>query len=87
MKTDSIKIFGISGSLRPGSSASAVLENIANMIGARASFAVYGSLEKIPPFNDSDIIPSVVVEFIEKVNEADAVSFASRSMRWVFRAL
>jgi chromate reductase, NAD(P)H dehydrogenase (quinone) len=70
-----MKIFAISGSLRPGSSASAVLRVVATLVPREADFTIFSGLGDIPPFNDSDQMPEPVKDFINRITEADAVFF------------
>ncbi len=49
MQEKKIKVVAISGSLRPGSSASAVLGAVANLVPAHVDFAIYNGLAEIPP--------------------------------------
>ncbi len=55
-----IKILGISGSLRPGASATTILEIVAAQSPADVEFTIYDGLQEIPPFNDSREIPGSV---------------------------
>ena len=75
MTQNKIKIFAILGSLRPNSSASAVLRVVANLVPDYADFKIFTGLEAIPAFNDSDEIPATVTDFINRIAEADAIFF------------
>jgi chromate reductase, NAD(P)H dehydrogenase (quinone) len=75
MMQQKIKIFAVSGSLRPVSSASNVLKVVGNLVPAYVSFEIFTGLEKIPAFNDSNEIPTPVVDFIKQITNADAVFF------------
>jgi chromate reductase len=75
MTQNKIKIFAISGSLRPNSSASAVLRVVGNLVPDNACFEIFSGLEEIPAFNDSSQIPIAVANFIKFITEADAVFF------------
>jgi chromate reductase len=75
MPQNKIKIFGISGSLRPNSSASAVLGFVSNLVPDYAEFNTFSGLEAIPAFNDSREIPAAVSDFINLISEADAIVF------------
>ncbi len=75
MTQNKIKIFGISGSLRPFSSASAVLEVVAHLMPDYIEFKIFSGLEAIPAFNDSREIPATVTGFINLISEADAIFF------------
>jgi chromate reductase len=70
-----IKIFGISGSLRLNSSASAVLEVVAGLVPEYVEFKIFSGLGAIPAFNDSREIPASVRGFINLISEADAIFF------------
>jgi len=70
-----MKIIGISGSLRTGSSASAVLNIVARLVPAPVKFEIYNGLAEISPFNDSNEVPDDVVKFIQLITHADAVFF------------
>lgn len=73
MTRDKLKIVGISGSLRAGSSASAVLKVVSKLFPEHVDFTIYEELQTIPPFNDSNEVPPSVTEFIQLITEADAV--------------
>jgi chromate reductase, NAD(P)H dehydrogenase (quinone) len=75
MTPKKMKVLGISGSLRPGSSANVILQVAANLAPAEADFNIYQKLGSIPAFNDSREIPLPVADFIQLVREADAVFF------------
>jgi NAD(P)H-dependent FMN reductase len=70
-----IKILGISGSLRPNSSASAILNIVAGLFPDDAEFTIYSQLAEIPAFNDSNEIPQTVEAFIKLLSDADGVFF------------
>ncbi len=72
-----IKILGISGSLRPGASATAILEIVEAQSPADVEFMIYGGLEEIPPFNDSREIPGSVRSFIRQIEDSDGVFICS----------
>ena len=75
MSQNKTRILGISGSLRPTSSSSAVLNVVAKLFPAHVDFKIYNSLAAIPAFNDSDEMPAPVANFIKLVTEADGVFF------------
>ena len=75
MEGEMIKIIGISGSLRANSSASAVLNVVADLAPAQVNFEIYNGLSTIPAFNDTNEIPGSVADFIKLVSEADGVFF------------
>ena len=70
-----IKILGISGSLRPGSSATAVLNVVSGLVPDYVGFSIYDELETIPPFNDSNDVPLPVQRLIEYIANADGAFF------------
>lgn len=70
-----IKILGISGSLRPDSSASAVLGIVSKLFPANVDFKIYTGIGEIPAFDDSKEIPFQVAGFIKQIEEADGVFF------------
>lgn len=75
MNKQKIKILGISGSLRPNSSASAILNIVAKLVPAHNDFTIYRGLAAIPAFDDSGTNPKPVQEFIDLITAADAVFF------------
>jgi NAD(P)H-dependent FMN reductase len=75
MNIKKIKITGISGSLRAGSSASAVLEVVSGLMPEQIDFKIYTGIGEIPAFNDSNQIPLAVTEFINLITEADGIFF------------
>jgi chromate reductase, NAD(P)H dehydrogenase (quinone) len=70
-----INIIGISGSLRGGSSASAILNVVAGLVPSHVDFNIYNGLAGIPAFDDSKKVPDSVTEFIKLISKADAVFF------------
>src|SRR5262245_33383353 len=75
MSKKQLHILGISGSLRAGSSASAVLEHVSKLFPQRVSFTIYDAIASIPAFDDSAENPPTVNNFIQLIREADAVFF------------
>jgi NAD(P)H-dependent FMN reductase len=75
MKMGKINILAISGSLRPGSSASAVLRFVGDLIPGDAEFHIYPGIGKIPAFDDSNQVPVEAADFIRRIAAADAVFF------------
>jgi len=75
MSEKKINILGISGSLRPNSSASAILNIVAGLVPEKAAFTIYNGLAGIPAFDDSNEIPEPVAALIELLSEADGVFF------------
>jgi chromate reductase, NAD(P)H dehydrogenase (quinone) len=67
------KILAIPGSLRPNSSSNQVLNNIASMVPANISFEIYDGVGTLPHFNDAESAPEAVLDFRNKIREADAV--------------
>jgi NAD(P)H-dependent FMN reductase len=70
-----IKILGISGSLRAGSSASGILEIVSKLVPDNVEFEIYTGIGEIPAFNDSKEIPLPVTGFIRQIENADGVFF------------
>jgi chromate reductase len=75
MDIKKLRIVGISGSLRPDSSASKILKEAGSLFPGNVSFEIYTQLETIPAFNDSNIIPPVVNDLIELITNADGILF------------
>ncbi|MEO8770698.1 MAG: NADPH-dependent FMN reductase [Ferruginibacter sp.] len=75
MTGNKIKILGICGSLRPTSSASAVLNVVGNLFPTHVAFTIYNGIAEIPAFNDSNEIPVSVDDLIKRITEADGVFF------------
>ena len=75
MQNKSLKVIGISGSLRNASSASAILDNIGHLLPGQVDFTLYNDLKKIPAFDDSSQIPEVVSELIQLISGADGILF------------
>lgn len=68
-------MLGISGSLRPISSAGAILKIVADWIPDNVDFKIFKGLENIAAFDDSRPLPLLVVDFIQQISEVDAVLF------------
>ena len=75
MTGNKIKILGICGSLRPTSSASAVLNVVGSLFPAHVAFTIYNGIAEIPAFNDSNEIPSSVADLIKQIGSANGVFF------------
>jgi chromate reductase len=75
MTNKKIKILGISGSLREGSSATAVLKIVSRLVPAYVDFKIYTGVGEIPAFDDSKEIPFPVAGFIKQIEEAEGVFF------------
>jgi len=63
MFKDRVKILAISGSLRPNSSATFVLNHVAALMPANVEFNVYKDLGNLPHFDDSDNVSAEVKKF------------------------
>ncbi|MEO6524064.1 MAG: NAD(P)H-dependent oxidoreductase [Mucilaginibacter sp.] len=71
-----IKILAISGSLRPKSSNSSIINKITEMADGSISFDIYDGLADLPHFNpdlDDDTPPSTVIAWRDQLKNADAV--------------
>ena len=73
-----MKVLAISGSLRPGSSATALALALATVAPARTTVTLYDELEGIPPFHpdrdrEGDIAPAPVARLRAALTGADAV--------------
>jgi chromate reductase, NAD(P)H dehydrogenase (quinone) len=75
MITRKIKILAISGSLRPMSSAGAIIRTITDLVPDFVDYKICGGLEDIPAFDDSKKLPITVENFIQQIANADAVLF------------
>jgi NAD(P)H-dependent FMN reductase len=73
MFKDRVKILAISGSLRPNSSATFVLNHVAALMPANVEFNVYKDLGNLPHFDDSDNVPAEVKKFRGLISESDGV--------------
>jgi NAD(P)H-dependent FMN reductase len=75
MIKEKISILAVSGSLRPSSSASAVLRIVADLVPEQVNFNIYNGIGNIAAFDDSSLVPAEVNNFISLITEADAVFF------------
>jgi NAD(P)H-dependent FMN reductase len=75
--SNKIKILAISGSLRPNSSNTLLVQAISKMVPDYVDFSIYENLESIPFFNDSDEAPGAVRDFRNKIAEANGVLVCS----------
>ncbi len=75
MNNKKINILAISGSLRPDSSATAVLKILANLFPGEVDFEIFQGIAGIPAFDDSKTFPLAVNDFIRQIKKADAVVF------------
>jgi chromate reductase len=77
----SVRILGISGSLRRGSYNTALLRHAGELFEAEgAEFEIYDGLGDIPPYNEDDDVeegPETVARLRAAVSEADAVFFST----------
>lgn len=71
MKT--INLLAIPGSLRRNSASNAILKFIAGELSETISFVIYDKLAGIPPFDDSDVVPTAVQEFRQLIEKSDGV--------------
>jgi len=75
--TKTIKILAISGSLRPNSSNTLLLQAIAKLVPSYVEFSIYEGLGNIPLFNDSDEAPTPVKDFRWHIASAAGVLLCS----------
>jgi NAD(P)H-dependent FMN reductase len=73
-----MKLFAISGSLRAGSSATALARALATVVPPGTTFTLYDELESIPPFHpdrdrEGDTAPAPVARLRAALQAADAV--------------
>lgn len=71
-----MRIFAISGSLRPGSANTALLHAAAALVPAATTVTVYEGLADLPyfvPGNYNDAAPAAVADFRQQVRDAGAV--------------
>jgi NAD(P)H-dependent FMN reductase len=73
-----MRVFAISGSLRAGSSATALARALADVAPAGTTFVLYDELESIPPFHpdrdrEGDVPPAPVARLRAALQTADAV--------------
>jgi NAD(P)H-dependent FMN reductase len=73
MKTEPIKILAISGSLRPNSSNSKIIQYIAGIVPENTAYTIYNELASIPAFDDAEAIPATVIAWRRSLQNADAV--------------
>jgi chromate reductase len=75
-----MRVLAISGSLRAASHNTALLRVAAERAPEGMEIELYDELESIPPYNedrDTDVVPAAVAELRRRINEADAVLFAT----------
>lgn len=68
-----IKIFGINGSIRSGSSSHIVMNELKSNFLLQASFDTFDQLATIPAFDGSEVDPAAVHDFKAKLKQADGV--------------
>ena len=68
-----INILAIAGSLRANSSSNLVLRTITSYSTEDSRVEVYDGIGELPHFNDPEEIPAPVIEFRNRIKEADAV--------------
>ncbi len=68
-----MKLFCISGSLRPNSSTASVIRALASLAPDNVDFSVWHDIGGLPHFNDSREEPAPVKNFKAQLREADAV--------------
>jgi chromate reductase len=71
MKT--ITILAIPGSLREQSSSYKILELLAASVPKNIEFSIYKGVGTLPHFDDREIIPDTVIDFREKLSDADGI--------------
>jgi chromate reductase, NAD(P)H dehydrogenase (quinone) len=68
-----IKILGIPGSVRNGSSNHKVLKIISGRIPPNIEFSVYDAIGNLPHFDGSENPPAAIADFLQRVRDADGV--------------
>jgi chromate reductase len=72
-----IKILGIPGSVRQGSSNHKVLNIVASLFPSAVEFSIFDGLGELPHFDGAENPPSAVAVFLERVRSADGVFICS----------
>ena len=75
-----VRILGISGSLRRGSSNTALVAAAARIAPKAVEISIYGELAELPPFNpdvEMEAVPAAVARFRGRLQAADAVLISS----------
>ena len=70
-----MKIVAIPGSLRSNSSTHKIIKAFGGKLPAEIEFEIYGQLQNLPHFNDSDEIPAAVNELHNLITTADGIFF------------
>jgi chromate reductase len=73
MSNKTIKILALPGSLRAGSSSNVVMRAAANVLPENVELNFFEGVGKLPHFDDSNEVPEAVLNFRNKLKEADAV--------------
>jgi chromate reductase, NAD(P)H dehydrogenase (quinone) len=68
-----IKILGIPGSVRNGSSNHKVLKIISGRIPSHIEFSIYDALGNLPHFDGSENPPTAIADFLQRVRDADGI--------------
>jgi chromate reductase, NAD(P)H dehydrogenase (quinone) len=79
-ETDIVRVLAISGSLRRGSSNSALVSAAIRLAPAGVEVSTYDELGSVPPFNpdfDTDVPPPAVVRFRSALEACDAILICS----------
>jgi chromate reductase, NAD(P)H dehydrogenase (quinone) len=75
-----MKILGISGSLRVSSSNTAILRSIAKLVPSNVQLSIYDGLGNLPHFNpelDNDKLISSVQDWRSQISESDGIIFCT----------
>ena len=67
------KILALPGSLRAESSSNVVLKIISGILPESVSLEIFDGIGTLPHFNDPKVMPQVVVDFKNRIQNADAV--------------
>jgi chromate reductase len=70
---NNLRILGISGSLREGSTNSIILKTLAKLLPVETEFILYNELHLIPPFNPGDDENQVVKTFKAQIAQSHAI--------------
>jgi NAD(P)H-dependent FMN reductase len=80
VNTTDVRVLAISGSLRRGSSNTALIHTAVRMAPPAVNVSIYSQLERLPPFNpdlDTEVLPAAVHEFRGALQSCDAVLISS----------
>jgi chromate reductase, NAD(P)H dehydrogenase (quinone) len=67
------KILAIPGSLRGNSSSNLILKAISALVPSNISFEIFEGVGTLPHFNDAQDVPEAIINFREKLKQADAI--------------